>query len=180
MKLVRDGYKDILPGNKLSYLLPDDTERVNKYLSMKLMEEVTEFIETDLTDVEELADIMEVIACIMEHKDLDADDLLRIASEKNLEKGSFHDLLIYDNIEPIENTNDSSENNGGSTDYYKLPQGAKDLQDLIEAKNMNFSQGNIFKAMYRSGVDHHSTYERDLNKIIFFAKRELKRIKGTR
>lgn len=171
MKLVRDKYKDILPSNKLSIALPSE---VNHYLIKKLQEEVKEFIETDLSDLEELADVMEVIACIMEHKDLDADALLDIAATKNLEKGSFHELLLYDDSEK-----DASENNGGSTDYYKLPQGAKDLQDLIEAKNMNFSQGNIFKAMYRSGVDHHSTYERDLNKIIFFAKRELKRIKGT-
>jgi len=72
---------------------------------------------------------------------------------------------------------DKTHNNGGSTDYYKLPQGAKDLQDLIEFKNMNFSQGNIFKAVYRCNDTHHSTYERELNKIIFFANRELKRIK---
>lgn len=67
-------------------------------------------------------------------------------------------------------------NNGGSTDYYKIPEGAKDLQDLIEYKKMNFSQGNIFKAIFRAGEEHHSSYERDLHKIIFFAERELKRI----
>jgi hypothetical protein len=70
-----------------------------------------------------------------------------------------------------------NENNGGSTNYYKLPANAKDLQDLIEYKNLNFAQGNIFKAIYRASENHHSTYERDLNKIIWFAERELKRIK---
>lgn len=34
---------------------------------------------------------------------------------------------------------DTSINNGGSTDYYKLPDNAKDLQDIIEFKEMNFS-----------------------------------------
>lgn len=72
----------------------------------------------------------------------------------------------------------SSNNNGGSTDYYKLPTKAKDLQDLIEHKQMNFAQGNIFKAIYRANEEHHSTYERDLNKIIWFANREILRIKG--
>jgi hypothetical protein len=71
-------------------------------------------------------------------------------------------------------------NNGGSTDYYKIPEGMKDLQDLIEHKKMNFSQGNIFKAIFRAGEEHHSSYERDLHKIIFFAERELKRVKRER
>jgi len=72
----------------------------------------------------------------------------------------------------------SAANNGGSTDYYKLPPSAKDLQDLIEYRSMNFAQGNIFKALYRANTDAntHSSYERDLNKIIWFAKRELARL----
>lgn len=67
-------------------------------------------------------------------------------------------------------------NNGGSTDYYKLPQNAKDLQDLIEHKEMNFSLGNIFKAVYRLGNCSHSDAIRDLNKIIWFANREKERL----
>jgi hypothetical protein len=66
-----------------------------------------------------------------------------------------------------------SVDNGGSTSYYKLPQGAKDIQDLIEYKNMNFSVGNIFKSCYRLGNCDHSDRVRDLNKIIWFAEREL-------
>lgn len=73
---------------------------------------------------------------------------------------------------------DSSVNNGGSTDYYKLPDSAIDLQDLIEFKSMNFAQGNIFKAVYRCNNENHSSYERDLNKIIWFVQRELKRIQS--
>lgn len=68
-----------------------------------------------------------------------------------------------------------SENHGGSTDYYKLPPGAKDLQDLIEAKEMNFSEGNMFKAVYRLRKKH-ADRSYDLNKIIWFANRELQRI----
>jgi len=70
-------------------------------------------------------------------------------------------------------------NNGGSTDYYQLPPNVTDLQDLIEHRQMNFSQGNMFKALYRANVESntHSSYERDLNKIIWYAQRELSRIK---
>jgi len=71
---------------------------------------------------------------------------------------------------------DKATNNGGSTDYYKLPSKAVDLQDLIEAKEMSFALGNIFKAVYRLGSQTHSSSERDLNKIIYFAERELKRL----
>lgn len=65
---------------------------------------------------------------------------------------------------------------GGSTSYYAVPAGAKDLQDLIEAKNMNFSVGNIFKAAYRLGEKEGNDLSYDLRKIIFFAQRELDRV----
>ena len=73
---------------------------------------------------------------------------------------------------------DKSINNGGSTDYYKLPNNAKDLQDLIEYKEMNFALGNIFKAVYRFGSCSHSDTIRDLNKIVYFANREIKRLEN--
>ena len=66
-------------------------------------------------------------------------------------------------------------NNGGDTDYYKVPSGASMLQDLIEYKNMSWNQANIFKAAYRLG-DSHSSVERDLNKIIWFANRMLQQL----
>ena len=66
---------------------------------------------------------------------------------------------------------------GGSTpSQYALPPGAKELQDLIEHREMNFAVGNIFKACYRLGTKDGVSAEYDLNKIIFFAKRELARI----
>lgn len=73
---------------------------------------------------------------------------------------------------PTENT----EGNGGSTpSQYALPEGATELQDLIEYRDMNFAWGNMFKSCYRLGFKNAPEYE--LNKIIYFAKRELKRIK---
>ncbi len=73
----------------------------------------------------------------------------------------------------------SSNNNGGSTDYYKLKRSWKDAMDIIEHNQMNYSQGNIFKVAFTFNVGRHSgtDYERELNKIIYFAKRELERIK---
>ena len=100
------------------------------------------------------------------------------------------DCYICDNLTPHTNTKvweqveepkeikqENSINNGGSTDYYKLPKNVKDLQDLIEYKDMNFALGNIFKAVYRLGNCSHSNAIRDLNKIVYFANRELERLK---
>lgn len=57
---------------------------------------------------------------------------------------------------------------GGSTDYYKLPEHASELRHLISYKAMSKARGDIFKACYRlnekDGVD--TLY--DLNKMKFF------------
>lgn len=73
---------------------------------------------------------------------------------------------------------DSSVNNGGSTDYYKIKQEWKDCQDIIEHRNMNFSQGNIFKAAFTFNLGRHeaTNYRRELNKIKYFADREIERL----
>jgi len=60
---------------------------------------------------------------------------------------------------------------GGSTSYYHLPEGASELNDLIEHKDMSFALGNIFKACYRFGEKDAASRLYDLNKIIFFAER---------
>lgn len=72
----------------------------------------------------------------------------------------------------------SSNNNGGTTDYYAIPKGAKQCQDIIEMKEMNFSQGEIFKASWCLSTGRHdgTNYTRELNKIIWYANRELKRL----
>lgn len=66
--------------------------------------------------------------------------------------------------------------NGSDGKYYDLPPGAKELADLIEDKDMNFNVGNIFKATYRLGSKPGVDEMYDLEKIIYFAERELKRL----
>lgn len=64
---------------------------------------------------------------------------------------------------------------GGSTpSQYALPEGAKELQDLIEFREMNYALGNIFKACYRLGHCSHSDTMRDLRKIKWFVERLIK------
>jgi len=73
---------------------------------------------------------------------------------------------------------DDAKNNGGNTDYYAVPKDAETLNDLIEHKKMNFAQGNMFKAVYclTDGRHKGTTTERELNKIIYYAEREKKRL----
>ena len=73
----------------------------------------------------------------------------------------------------------TSENNGGSTDYYQLKDSWKDAMDIVEDRGMNYAQGNILKVAFTFNIGRHeaTTYERELNKIAFFVERELARIK---
>jgi predicted 3-demethylubiquinone-9 3-methyltransferase (glyoxalase superfamily) len=77
-------------------------------------------------------------------------------------------------------TSQASVSNGGPTAYYDLPEDATTLNDLIEAQDMNFAVGNIFKATFRLGKKLGVDREYDLNKIIYFAQRELNRITNTK
>ncbi|MGJ0332504.1 hypothetical protein NG752_00585 [Aliarcobacter cryaerophilus] len=73
----------------------------------------------------------------------------------------------------------TSRNNGGKTDYYAIHPNWKMAQDIIEARGMNFAQGNIFKSSFCFNTGRHDAtdYERELNKIMYFCKREKKRLK---
>lgn len=93
--------------------------------------------------------------------------------------GSACDTCLYssDNKPFWEARPDTAVSNDGSTaDYYVLPEGATQLQDLISFRNMNAQLGEIQRAVYRYGQGHHSSRERDLKKIIFYAQAELDRL----
>jgi hypothetical protein len=65
---------------------------------------------------------------------------------------------------------------GGSTSYYEIPEGATELNDLIEHKKMSFALGNIFKACYRLGEKSGTDAAYDVRKMIFFANRILRQL----
>lgn len=78
------------------------------------------------------------------------------------------------------------ENSGGSVDYYKIsvenpttfekPYRAE-CNDIIEALNMNFAEGEAFKAIWRNAASRiglqkaGSTPKREADKIVFYANR---------
>ncbi len=68
---------------------------------------------------------------------------------------------------------------GGSSAYYTLPAEAKELDDVIVAKDMGWHRANIFKAAYRwgekpmPGMTEQETLVYDIEKVMWFAERAL-------
>lgn len=71
---------------------------------------------------------------------------------------------------------ESNKSDGSSADYYKLPEGATELQDLISYRDMNAQMGEIFRAAYRYGLASHSDKMRDAKKIKFYIEAEIARL----
>ena len=84
-----------------------------------------------------------------------------------------------DNKTDIPEPEDSTKNNGGTTSYYDVPEGAKTLNDLIEHKRMLPWQHEVMKACYAlreraaKATDGSSSEIREINKIIYYANRGL-------
>ena len=75
-----------------------------------------------------------------------------------------------------ENTLTTSD--GSTAAYYELPEGAKELQDLISHRNMNAQIGEVFRSCYRYGIASHSDKLRDAKKIKFYIDAEIKRLEN--
>ena len=98
-KLVRDKIPeniDSMEGRKANWRIMDDEEYI-KELNKKLLEEVHEFIEEN--DVEELADIMEVIQSIMRAKNISYEELKKVQALKREQKGGFNDRVSLTDVE---------------------------------------------------------------------------------
>jgi hypothetical protein len=71
---------------------------------------------------------------------------------------------------------DPSVSDGSTAEYYELPPGATELQDLISHRDMNAQIGEVFRACYRYGRSAHSDKLRDARKILFYARAEVERL----
>ena len=71
-----------------------------------------------------------------------------------------------------ENKKKTTKLSGGSSEYYELPHGCSELQDLIEYLEMPWNIANIFKACYRYQRKEGNPPEYDIDKILWFAHRE--------
>ena len=64
---------------------------------------------------------------------------------------------------------------GSTAHYYELPSWAEELMDLIRYKNMNGSQSEMFRALYRGDAASHSDEQRQAKKILAYAVDEVVR-----
>ena len=93
-KLVRDKIPEeinSMEGRKAKFRIMDENEYI-KELNRKLLEESNEFVEEN--DIEELADVMEVMESIMKIKNIQWEEVKKIQTKKRDKKGSF-DRKIY-------------------------------------------------------------------------------------
>lgn len=80
--------------------------------------------------------------------------------------------VVYRKSDVVPTTDDTI-NNGGSTDYYKINPNWKDLQDIIEDRDMNYAQANLLKVAFTFNKGRHEGTDelREINKVIYFAER---------
>lgn len=98
-KLVRDKIPEIIERDgkqvKIEKLKGND---LIKLLNKKLDEELGEYKENK--DVEELADLVEVIYGILNHRGISISEFEKIREDKNSKRGSFNDgILLLEVIE---------------------------------------------------------------------------------
>lgn len=94
-KLIRDKIPEFIKGEYRVRKLADDL--VLDALRVKLFEEVLEFIESD--EIEELADIQEVMYAILAWRRVSAFELSAIRLKKRHAKGGFDDGLFLEWVE---------------------------------------------------------------------------------
>ncbi len=92
-KLVRDNIPDIIRKNGEEPIVEilDDVQ-YKRLLSMKLLEEVNEYIEDE--NIEELADVYEVFLAILKSRGIEMSEVEKMALEKRNKRGAF-DKKIY-------------------------------------------------------------------------------------
>ncbi|KYK24648.1 hypothetical protein AYK26_03565 [Euryarchaeota archaeon SM23-78] len=94
-KLVRDKIPEIIKQKgktPITYIAKDDEFWIK--LKEKLLEEVNEFVESE--NHEELADIMEIVYAICDHKKIDIKELELLRRMKAEERGAFKNKIILD------------------------------------------------------------------------------------
>jgi len=78
-------------------------EEYLEFLNAKLSEELQEYLESQ--SVEELADLVEVVYAILEHKSVSLEEFEHIRKQKVEERGAFKDKLLLKKLSTVEGLN---------------------------------------------------------------------------
>ncbi len=100
-KLVRDRIPTIIEADGKRPVIHTATDEEYEHrLAAKLQEETAEFAETGA--FEELADVLEVIYAIVDHRDRTMEDVERRRREKRGEHGGFEERLVLERVKTEE------------------------------------------------------------------------------
>lgn len=96
-KLVRDKIPEVIKksGKECEFIVAPKEERY-ELLERKLKEEVGEFLED--RNLEELADVMEVLFGLADNLGYSEEDLLRLREKKKEERGGFKDGVVLKSV----------------------------------------------------------------------------------
>ena len=83
---------------------------------------------------------------------------------------------LRDRDDPPPNLPEQTRSDGITADYYELPKGVSELEELILQRNMNHQIGTIFSSCYRYGRVPHSAELREAKKILFYSLAEVCRV----
>lgn len=101
-KLVRDRIPEIIErdGKRLSTRILDEDEYVS-YLNEKLKEELAEYLKCEETkdQIEELADMLEVILALAEVRGVTAEELEAVRRQKADKRGAFNERILLEWVE---------------------------------------------------------------------------------
>ena len=99
-KLVRDKIPEIIEANgekPITRILNDDEYKIE--LEKKLNEEYQEVLKATGKDrVEELADMIEVIKFLAKLENATLDDVIAMAKEKGIKKGTFENKVFLEKV----------------------------------------------------------------------------------
>ena len=101
-KLVRDNIPEIIErneGRSCNIRILDDKEYLLE-LNKKIKEELNEYLESG--EVEELADLEEVLRAILESKGITYEEFERIRLEKVKKRGAFKNKIYLEGLEEKE------------------------------------------------------------------------------
>jgi predicted house-cleaning noncanonical NTP pyrophosphatase (MazG superfamily) len=71
-------------------------KKSNELLKKKLYEEINELKETDFKDINEYADVLEVLYELIERNDLTRTEVEKVRMKKKLQKGGFDEIVLKD------------------------------------------------------------------------------------
>lgn len=94
-KLVRDKIPDIIKSNGEKPIIRrlDDSEYIHQ-LNIKILEEINEYLESG--EVEELADLEEVLRAILDYKKISYSEFEEIRKEKVKKRGAFKKRIFLE------------------------------------------------------------------------------------